>query len=309
MDESELFGAFDDAPPPPKRARESFVAKAPPPPSQGNDGGLPAAFSHLRHEAIASIHIHGKIADADIMRLEDILRESAPAPCAAKKTCSSTSSTIAAADTIHYFRACCNDSPQPSALAECASSCSFTESYIADFAGLSSVEAVMRTPWPSYDRLPVAAPLPIPPTTISTVSRGGGGRGRGGGRGGGRRGTGIACNGRYFDAAPTASTPGVLSGELRALLGMRDGDPPPWLQMMHRLGYPPGYLHDPNARPIEDTPLVLHIPGGDADGRGAGADQPAPRLVPSVDFPGLNVPPPPGSDPIAWGWVTNGGRR
>ena len=84
---------------------------------------------------------------------------------------------------------------------------------------------------------------------------------------------------------------------------MRDGDPPPYLCRMQQLGYPPGYLGDPDAPPVEDTPLRLY----DASGDGQGA-QPQQRgadggvTLPLVDFPGLNVPPPPGANMAAWGW-------
>ncbi|MEE3215838.1 MAG: hypothetical protein VX259_09750, partial [Pseudomonadota bacterium] len=42
--------------------------------------------------------------------------------------------------------------------------------------------------------------------------------------------------GRYFDAEPSGGTPGVLSAELRALLGIGEHDPPQYLARMRNLG-------------------------------------------------------------------------
>ena len=50
---------------------------------------------------------------------------------------------------------------------------------------------------------------------------------------------------RYFDAPEAAHAPGVLSAELRALLGIGPADPPPYLRRMRELGYPPGYMGVP----------------------------------------------------------------
>jgi hypothetical protein len=53
--------------------------------------------------------------------------------------------------------------------------------------------------------------------------------------------------GRYFDAEPISGSmsPGLLSPELQAMLGMRALDPPPYLARMHRIGFPPGYIGIP----------------------------------------------------------------
>jgi len=62
--------------------------------------------------------------------------------------------------------------------------------------------------------------------------------------------------GRYFLSPAEASSgefaglePGRLSGDLRAALGIGRLDPPPWLQRMRELGYPPGWQCARHARP------------------------------------------------------------
>ena len=51
---------------------------------------------------------------------------------------------------------------------------------------------------------------------------------------------------RYFKDADEEFSdlkPGMLSAELRvALGGLASRDPPPWLQRMRAMGYPPGYV-------------------------------------------------------------------
>ena len=107
-------------------------------------------------------------------------------------------------------------------------------------------------------------------------------------------------SGRYFDAPEETSTPGVLSAELRALLGMGPHDPPPYLRRMQQMGYPPGYVGVPGSAEGE---LKWHAdpvdPGLVDDERGRAGDS---RAVPLFEFPGINAPPPPGADPAAWNW-------
>jgi hypothetical protein len=201
------------------------------------------------------------------------------------------------------------------------------ESYAADYAGATSAAAAAAYPRPAYD-LTEAPPLPMAEggaavATPTSVGQRGGGGGRGGGRGSGRGRPAVSFHGRYFDAPPSAVNPGALSAELRSLLGMREGDPPPYLQRMRMLGYPPGYLGGPNAAAHEDAPLEMHQQNGHADqrrcmdpdrdavrqggGGGGGGHalaqrQRATTVLPTVEFPGLNAPPPPGADLELLGW-------
>ena len=94
--------------------------------------------------------------------------------------------------------------------------------------------AAAASPYLQYDRL-MMTPLPLPRIGGSggtAIDNGGGRGGKGESRHGGRGGRGgrpsIGFNGRHFDEAPSAATPGVLSKELRAVLGMREGEPPPF---------------------------------------------------------------------------------
>ncbi|GAB2280122.1 hypothetical protein Dimus_014759 [Dionaea muscipula] len=96
--------------------------------------------------------------------------------------------------------------------------------------------------------------------------------------------------------------PGVLSPETRKLLGLEELDPPPWLNRMRELGYPPGYLDSEE----EDQPSGIMIFGDeiieDAVGRGNGkSEDPKCCKKMSVDFPGLNAPVPENADKK---WVT-----
>ena len=273
MDEA-LFDAFDEAPapePPPKRPK--IITSSTP----------ASAFSHLQHEAIASLSMRN-LSDDDRSRIEELLRESM---VSRRATSADASAMDATNGTVHYF-----------------------QSYCADYAGASSAEAaVAASPYLQYDRL-MMTPLPLPRIGGSggaAIDNGGGRGGKGESRHGGRGGRGgrpsIGFNGRYFDEAPSAATPGVLSKELRAVLGMREGEPPPYLQRMQQLGYPPGYMRDPDAEQLEEAPLKLFDPQEEAGPANGQQQQQQQRLEPMVDFPGLNVPPPPGSDLQAWGWT------
>ena len=288
MEEEALFGDFDDTPPPPAKRSRPATAAAPTGSEARGGCSLPRAFAHLQHEAVVSISFRG-MADEERLRLEEVLRECVVVPRKSGRPPSTDDDTIgtpqiAAADTVHYFQA-----------------------YAADYAGASGPEAAVAAPCPQYERL-LPTPLPLPPKPSAEVSggsiRASGSGGRGGGRGGGRRQSGIGFGGRYFDPVPSSFTPGVLSAELRELLGMREGEPPPYLFRMQQMGYPPGYMHDPEAARADEAPLILHEHSATA-APAAPADAPQSRLVPMVDLPGLNAPPPPGSDPWAWGW----GRR
>lgn len=64
------------------------------------------------------------------------------------------------------------------------------------------------------------------------------------------------CWCRYFEETAEGFEdlkPGVLSAELLvALGGLCSTDPPPWLDRMRSLGYPPGYM-------CVSEPLVCHL--------------------------------------------------
>ncbi|XP_078429166.1 uncharacterized protein LOC144701271 [Wolffia australiana] len=91
--------------------------------------------------------------------------------------------------------------------------------------------------------------------------------------------------------------PGFLSPELRQSLGIGEFDPPPWLNRMRELGYPPGYLEEGD----EDGPSgiiifaeeeeQLEYEEGELPERGK-------RMA--VDFPGVNAPIPEKADRRVW---------
>ena len=109
MEEEALFGDFDDSPPPP--AKRSRPAAAAPIGSEARGGSsLPLAFAHLHHEAVVSISFRG-MADQERLRLEEVLRECVVVSRKGGTPHSTDDDTvgtpqIAAADTVHYFRAC-----------------------------------------------------------------------------------------------------------------------------------------------------------------------------------------------------------
>ncbi|WCJ25418.1 Proline-rich spliceosome-associated (PSP) family protein / zinc knuckle (CCHC-type) family protein [Euphorbia peplus] len=97
--------------------------------------------------------------------------------------------------------------------------------------------------------------------------------------------------------------PGALDSETRRLLGLGELDPPPWLNRMRELGYPPGYLDAEE----EDQPSGITI-FADEDAKveqedGEIIETECPELPPkkkAVDFPGVNAPIPENADERAW---------
>lgn len=111
---------------------------------------------------------------------------------------------------------------------------------------------------------------------------------------------------RYYQSTPGGKydglKPGVLDVETRKLLGLGELDPPPWLNRMREIGYPPGYL-DPED---EDQPSGITIFAEEErkeekeDGEILDTDNPElPRKM-SVEFPGINAPVPENADEKRW---------
>lgn len=103
--------------------------------------------------------------------------------------------------------------------------------------------------------------------------------------------------GKYDDLKP-----GVLGDETRQLLGLGEFDPPPWLNRMREIGYPPGYL----APDDEDQPSGITIYAdvetdeGQEDGEIAEMVHPEPQMKMTVEFPGINGPIPVEADEKLW---------
>ena len=221
-------------------------------------------FAHLRNECLASV-AYRRLAPEDRARLEALLRQMAVPPDGEQPV-------DAGDDTppVHYF-----------------------QSYVVDCAGEVNGEAAAAL------RKPVFEPLlsePLPGRAAPAPSRGPS-----------RQRSRQGFQGRYFDAEPSGGTPGVLSPELRALLGIGEHDPPQYLARMRNLGYPPGYLGRPgqpaSGEPADPLLEFYEQPAPPQQATPAtSSEATAPALVPTVDFPGLNVPPPAGADPVRWGW-------
>ncbi|KAK6913468.1 PSP, proline-rich [Dillenia turbinata] len=116
---------------------------------------------------------------------------------------------------------------------------------------------------------------------------------------------------RYYQHTPGGKydglRPGALDAETRKLLGLGEFDPPPWLNRMREIGYPPGYL-DPED---EDQPSGIMIYGDEEtkveqeDGEilsdsAEPTPVPEPRKKMSVEFPGINAPVPENADKRRW---------
>ncbi|KAK3212131.1 hypothetical protein Dsin_016837 [Dipteronia sinensis] len=97
--------------------------------------------------------------------------------------------------------------------------------------------------------------------------------------------------------------PGTLGTETRQLLGLGELDPPPWLNRMRELGYPPGYLDPDN----EDQPSGITI-YADREVKEEQEDgeiietnpPPEPQRKMTVEFPGINAPIPENADDRLW---------
>ncbi|KAL7245449.1 hypothetical protein ACSBR2_000726 [Camellia fascicularis] len=111
---------------------------------------------------------------------------------------------------------------------------------------------------------------------------------------------------RYYQDSPRGKydglKPGVLDAETRQLLGLGELDPPPWLNRMRELGYPPGYLDHDN----EDQPSGIKIFGDEEtkeeteDGEILDTDYPERPKKKSIEFPGINAPIPENADERRW---------
>lgn len=111
---------------------------------------------------------------------------------------------------------------------------------------------------------------------------------------------------RYYQDSPGGKyeglRPGVLSAETRRLLGLGESDPPPWLNRMREIGYPPGYL-DPDD---ENLPSGIAIFGEEdikedkEEGEILEAEAIDPPHKMSIKIPGINAPIPENADERLW---------
>ncbi|XP_021888017.1 zinc finger CCHC domain-containing protein 8-like isoform X2 [Carica papaya] len=106
-----------------------------------------------------------------------------------------------------------------------------------------------------------------------------------------------SSGGKYDDLKP-----GVLGAETRQLLGLGELDPPPWLNRMREIGYPPGYLDADD----EDQPsgITIYVDGEVKeeceDGEIVEREHPELERKMTVEFPGINAPIPENADERLW---------
>ncbi|KAG4969605.1 hypothetical protein JHK85_036026 [Glycine max] len=111
---------------------------------------------------------------------------------------------------------------------------------------------------------------------------------------------------RYYQNSPAGKydglRPGALDDATRQLLGLGELDPPPWLNRMRELGYPPGYLDvDDEDQPSGITIYTDREIADQEDGEIMEADASKPKRKKTVKFPGINAPIPDNADERLWG--------
>ncbi|KAL6983059.1 hypothetical protein U1Q18_016451 [Sarracenia purpurea var. burkii] len=91
--------------------------------------------------------------------------------------------------------------------------------------------------------------------------------------------------------------PGVLDAETQQLLGLGELDPPPWLNRMREIGYPPAYLEND-----EPSGITIFADEESTEGKEDGKilETPEPVKKMSVEFPGINAPIPENADERRW---------
>ncbi|CAL1390743.1 unnamed protein product [Linum trigynum] len=121
---------------------------------------------------------------------------------------------------------------------------------------------------------------------------------------------------RYYQSSSGGKydglNPGALDAETRRLLGIGELDPPPWLNRMRELGYPPGYLDADD----EEQPSGITI-FGEEEAMVVGEEQeegeitmennipkpphePPRKMNKTIEFPGINAPIPENADEELW---------
>ncbi|KAI4375236.1 hypothetical protein MLD38_013131 [Melastoma candidum] len=116
---------------------------------------------------------------------------------------------------------------------------------------------------------------------------------------------------RYYQDLPPGKfdglRPGALDSETRKMLGLGELDPPPWLNRMRELGYPPGYLEvDVDSQP---SGIVMYAEEegkvGEEEGEISEFEAGPPKKM-TIEFPGINAPVPENAD--EWRWTARTSR-
>ncbi|ERN11339.1 zinc finger CCHC domain-containing protein 8 isoform X2 [Amborella trichopoda] len=121
--------------------------------------------------------------------------------------------------------------------------------------------------------------------------------------------SGPRCPTRYYQNSPGGKFEGIRAGflgvETRQCLGIGELDPPPWLNRMREIGYPPGYLDSED----QDEPSGITIYADEESADQAPEDgeitetdrldlQDEKKMT--VEFPGINAPIPKNADRRRW---------
>lgn len=112
---------------------------------------------------------------------------------------------------------------------------------------------------------------------------------------------------RYYQDTPGGKydglRPGALNSETRQLLGLGELDPPPWLNRMREIGYPPGYLDPDDGN--QPSGITIYADGEikeeQEDGEIVETEYAEPPKKMTVEFPGVNAPIPENADERLWG--------
>lgn len=106
---------------------------------------------------------------------------------------------------------------------------------------------------------------------------------------------------RYYQDTPGGKfdglKPGCLDPETRKLLGLGEFDPPPWLNRMREMGYPPGYL---DLEEEDQSSGIVIYENEDSKEENENVNPAEPKRKTSVDFPGINAPIPVNADQSRW---------
>lgn len=110
---------------------------------------------------------------------------------------------------------------------------------------------------------------------------------------------------RYYQNSPGGKydglKPGVLGPETRKILNLGEFDPPPWLNRMREIGYPPGYLDAVDED--QSSGIIIYADEEtreEEDKENLKLNTSILQKTMSVDFPGINAPIPEHADERRW---------
>ncbi|KAL8218591.1 hypothetical protein R6Q57_021964 [Mikania cordata] len=109
---------------------------------------------------------------------------------------------------------------------------------------------------------------------------------------------------RYYQDTPGGKfdglKPGCLDPETRKLLGIGEFDPPPWLNRMREMGYPPGYVDLEDDNQPSGINIYYNVDIKEENEERINTSSKDPERKMTVDFPGINTPIPVNADQNRW---------